>query len=101
MGFRLGQPEKFSNESSFREDLMNQDLADRAASRVRAELELVIAKLAPHRSQLVGLRGVGVHEMLENGGGAGNVAHQLEFRPHTRDRKSTRLNSSHMSSSYA
>ena len=64
---RLGKPEEFGEEPALGQELVDQDLPDRAAPGMRAELQLAIGELAPDGRGLVGLGRVGLGQMLQQG----------------------------------
>src|SRR4051812_44599323 len=62
----FGQSDELGKETPLRENLMSEDLADRAAPGMKPELELIVVQLAPDRRQLIGLGHVGIHQVLQD-----------------------------------
>src|SRR5690606_20047531 len=71
---RLRRAQELAKEAPLREELVLQDVADRARARMRAVRQVGIRELAPDRDDLVALARVRVQQMLREGERrAGNV----------------------------
>jgi hypothetical protein len=72
-GRRLGQSDKLREKPPLGENLMNQNLPNRAAPGMGPEVELVVLEFLPYRRELVRLRGIRIDDMLKDGTRPRNV----------------------------